>query len=138
MSSQQTTYGIIGNPLSHSLSPLMHNAAFQALGIDAIYKVFPLEENELKGFIDDFRSEKNLRRGLHVSDSEFRPCSRLDGSKSRWIAGCRNDRPVFTRGCHRDRLGYSRGHRCTADSDDYLFDGTMQFGRSSGSLGQRT
>ncbi len=29
--------GIIGNPVSHSLSPRMHNAAFEALGLDWAY-----------------------------------------------------------------------------------------------------
>ena len=35
-------YGIIGYPLKHSLSPLMHNAAFNALKVNAVYKTFEL------------------------------------------------------------------------------------------------
>ncbi|MFH7319651.1 shikimate dehydrogenase [Desulfurivibrio sp. D14AmB] len=34
-------YGIIGNPVRHSLSPLMHNAAFAALGLNKVYLPFP-------------------------------------------------------------------------------------------------
>ncbi len=34
-------YGIIGNPVSHSLSPAMHNAAFEALDINGVYLPFP-------------------------------------------------------------------------------------------------
>jgi len=34
-------YGILGDPVSHSMSPLMHNAAFAALKIDAAYLPFP-------------------------------------------------------------------------------------------------
>jgi len=34
-------YGIVGNPVTHSLSPKMHNAAFKKLGLDSIYVAFP-------------------------------------------------------------------------------------------------
>ncbi|KAF0187489.1 MAG: shikimate [Desulfobulbaceae bacterium] len=37
-------YGIIGNPVSHSLSPLMHNAAFAELGENSVYLPFPVVE----------------------------------------------------------------------------------------------
>ncbi len=33
-------FGVIGNPVGHSLSPLIHNAAFAALGLDAVYVPF--------------------------------------------------------------------------------------------------
>ncbi|HWX40563.1 MAG TPA: type I 3-dehydroquinate dehydratase [Blastocatellia bacterium] len=38
--------GIIGNPVSHSASPAMHNAAFQALGLDYVYVPFEVERVE--------------------------------------------------------------------------------------------
>jgi 3-dehydroquinate dehydratase/shikimate dehydrogenase len=34
-------YGLVGSPVSHSASPAMHNAAFESLGIDAVYLPFP-------------------------------------------------------------------------------------------------
>ena len=37
-------YGIIGNPVSHSLSPAMHNAAFAALGLNKAYVAFPVTD----------------------------------------------------------------------------------------------
>jgi 3-dehydroquinate dehydratase/shikimate dehydrogenase len=37
-------YGVVGSPLGHSASPAMHNAAFAALGIDAVYLPFELSD----------------------------------------------------------------------------------------------
>jgi shikimate dehydrogenase len=34
--------GIIGDPVGHSRSPAMHNAAFDALGLDWVYVAFPV------------------------------------------------------------------------------------------------
>jgi len=35
--------GVIGNPLGHSLSPLLHNTVFGALGMDAVYLPFEVK-----------------------------------------------------------------------------------------------
>jgi len=32
---------VIGDPVTHSLSPVMHNAALRALGLDAVYVALP-------------------------------------------------------------------------------------------------
>ena len=50
-------YGIMGNPVTHSMSPAMHNAAFAALGLNKIYVPFPVENvsQAMSGF-----------RALHV------------------------------------------------------------------------
>lgn len=37
-------YGIIGNPVTHSLSPAMHNAAFRELGLNKVYVPFPVRD----------------------------------------------------------------------------------------------
>lgn len=39
--------GIIGRPVAHSLSPLMHNRAFAHLGLDWVYVPFEVEEDAL-------------------------------------------------------------------------------------------
>ncbi len=49
--SAQQIYGVLGYPAKHSLSPLMHNAAFKALGINAEYKIFEVEPQGLEKFI---------------------------------------------------------------------------------------
>jgi shikimate dehydrogenase len=47
-------YGVLGNPIQHSLSPVMHNAAFEASGVNALYVAF--ESSDLKGSIDGMRA----------------------------------------------------------------------------------
>ncbi len=42
-------YGVLGNPIRHSLSPVMHHAAFKAAGVNALYGAF--ESSDLKGSI---------------------------------------------------------------------------------------
>ncbi len=46
-------YGLIGDPVGHSLGPLMHNTAFQARGINAAY--LPFLVRELPDFLDRIR-----------------------------------------------------------------------------------
>ncbi len=50
------TYCIIGNPISHSLSPVMQNTAFKELGLNCNYFAFRVSHEDLKSCIDSFRS----------------------------------------------------------------------------------
>nr|WP_197480146.1 MULTISPECIES: shikimate dehydrogenase [unclassified Anabaena] len=40
--------GVIGHPVEHSLSPVMHNAALAQLGLDYIYLPFPIKPQDLE------------------------------------------------------------------------------------------
>ena len=37
---QTAIYGLIGNPVSHSIGPYIHNALFKELGLNAVYVPF--------------------------------------------------------------------------------------------------
>ena len=50
------TYCIIGDPVHHSLSPGMQNAAFSALGLNSTYIAFRVPPGELKESIDSLRA----------------------------------------------------------------------------------
>jgi shikimate dehydrogenase len=50
-------YAVIGDPVEHSLSPAMQNAAFSALGIDATFEAIRIAPPELEDAIRRFRSE---------------------------------------------------------------------------------
>jgi len=43
ISKSTLVFGIIGNPVMHSLSPELHNSAYQRAGIDAVYVPFPVD-----------------------------------------------------------------------------------------------
>ena len=48
-------YGLIGHPLAHSLSPLLHTTAFQILGLPAVLAAWPLTSAQLPLFFQAFR-----------------------------------------------------------------------------------
>lgn len=56
MQASTKTYCIIGDPIYHSLSPAMHNAAFAAKGLNCTYIAFRVPEAELKESIESLRS----------------------------------------------------------------------------------
>lgn len=45
-------YGLVGNPVEHSLSPAMQEAAFDAVGLDARYVTFEPAVDEIEAAID--------------------------------------------------------------------------------------
>jgi shikimate dehydrogenase len=48
--------GVIGYPVEHSLSPVMHNAALAKLGLDYVYLPFPIAPENLETAIAGFAS----------------------------------------------------------------------------------
>jgi shikimate dehydrogenase len=48
--------GIIGDPVGHSLSPLMHNAAFAALGLDMAYVPLPVKAADVGPALEGLRA----------------------------------------------------------------------------------
>ncbi|HZG60592.1 MAG TPA: shikimate dehydrogenase [Anoxybacillus sp.] len=49
-------FGLIGCPVHHSMSPLMHNDAFKRTGIDAYYHAFHVEKEHLKDAVQGMRA----------------------------------------------------------------------------------
>ena len=56
MQAPTKTYCIIGDPIHHSLSPAMQNAAFTAKGLNCTYIAFRVPQSELKESIESLRS----------------------------------------------------------------------------------
>ena len=57
--------GVIGDPVEHSMSPVMHNAAFREIGIDYLYVPFRVKKEELGKAIEGMRA-LNIK-GLSVT-----------------------------------------------------------------------
>lgn len=57
--------GLVATPIRHSMSPQMHNAAFDALGLDYVYLVFEVGKEELKDTVAGLKAMKV--RGWNVS-----------------------------------------------------------------------
>ena len=55
---------VIGNPVAHSLSPAIHNAAYESLDLDFIYLACPVED--VKGALAGMRAIRNFR-GMSVT-----------------------------------------------------------------------
>ena len=51
-------FGIIGNPIKHSLSPVLHNYWFNKYGIDASYSIIETKEKELKDIVKKIRDQE--------------------------------------------------------------------------------
>ncbi len=58
--------GLIGHPVAHSLSPQLHQAAFDALGIDARYALWETRQNGLAERIASLRSPDVLGANVTI------------------------------------------------------------------------
>ncbi len=52
------TFAVIGDPIDHSLSPSIHNAAYKALGLDCTYIAYRIPRGELKAGVESLKQIK--------------------------------------------------------------------------------
>ncbi len=65
ITSKTSFLALIGNPVSHSLSPIMQNAAIQYLGLDLIYIAIPCKNEDIEEVI---KSLKKINcKGLNIT-----------------------------------------------------------------------
>mgnify|MGYP000123435827 FL=1 len=51
--------GVLGSPISHSLSPLLHKTAYEFLGIEGSYSAFEVQSGQLRHFLNNEGSALN-------------------------------------------------------------------------------
>ena len=65
ITSKTSFIALIGNPVSHSFSPIMQNAAFQYLGLDCVYIAIPCIDKDLELVLNSFK--KINCKGLNIT-----------------------------------------------------------------------
>jgi shikimate dehydrogenase len=109
ISGKAAVCGIIGYPLSHSLSPVMHNAAFADAGLDWVYVPLPVKPEGLEAAIAGIRA-LNIR-GVNITMPHkvtvmplldyIEPTARQIGAVNTLVndngklTGCNTDAPGF-------------------------------------------
>jgi shikimate dehydrogenase len=74
---------VLGSPIGHSLSPVLHRAAYAALGLDWSYDAVEVAEDELAGFLDGL---DDTWRGLSLTMPLKRRAARLADQVSDRVA----------------------------------------------------
>lgn len=63
--------GLIGDPVEHSLSPAFQQPAFDALGLDVRYELWPTPLDVLPSRLDDLRSDRAIGANVTVPHKEL-------------------------------------------------------------------
>ena len=79
ITSKTSFLALIGNPVSHSLSPIMQNAALKYLGLDLIYIAIPCKDKDLEVVINSLKKLncKGLNITIPFKQKVFDLCSEI-------------------------------------------------------------
>ena len=79
ISSKTSFIALIGNPVSHSLSPIMQNAALKYLGLDLIYIAIPCRERDLELVLNSLKKINCVGLNITIPHKEkvFNLCSEI-------------------------------------------------------------
>ena len=101
--------GLLGSPVAHSISPMMHNEAFRQLDLDYVYLCFDVGTENLKTAVEGLKAigvrgfnctmpDKNLM--CELAD-KLSPAAKMIGAVNTVL----NENGVLT-GCNTDGVGY--------------------------------
>ena len=112
INAETEVYGVIGDPIGHSLSPLVHNVAFRHGGLNKVYLPFRVPREDLAWFID--KAAALDLRGLSVTiphkEEVVKRLTEADGA----VRGIGAANTVVFDG--KNRLGYNTDYRAAMES----------------------
>jgi len=116
--SQTRLFAVFGHPVSHSLSPAMHQAAFEALGLNAVYLAFDVDEASLPAALAGLQAlgAGGVNLTIPLKRRAFEILPRLDLSAR--LLGAVNTvafGPDGMTGYNTDGIGFLRDLQATAD-----------------------
>ncbi len=109
---------VLGKPIGHSRSPLLHNAAYRYLGIDWRYGRFEVDEPDLRGFLESHQDVRGYSLTMPLKSEAFRLCDVLDEAAVQTTAvntmlpreggwqGLNTDVPGFVDACSRKGISH--------------------------------
>ncbi len=79
ISSKTSFLALIGNPVSHSLSPIMQNAAIKYLGLDLVYLAFPCKPEDFQSTVNALKKIncKGLNITIPFKEKAFDLCTEI-------------------------------------------------------------
>jgi shikimate dehydrogenase len=82
LSGHTVPFAVLGHPIGHSLSPVMHNASIESLGMDAIYLAFDVHPDRLMQTLHSMREMgfKGVNLTVPLKETAFRGLEHLADS----------------------------------------------------------
>ncbi len=112
-------YGVVADPVGHSLGPQIHNAAFYAAKLDKVYLPFRVPKEDLPQFVDE-ACELDIK-GLSVTiphkEAVIKKLTKVNGA----VRGIGAANTVVFNGA--ERVGYNTDYRAAMESIEAAMEG---------------
>ncbi len=112
INAETEVYGVMGDPIAQSMSPLVHNSAFRHAGLNKVYVPFRIPREDVPAFLDDAR-ELGIR-GLSVTiphkEAVLKKVTKVDGGAK----GVGAANTIIFNGA--ELIGYNTDYRGAMDS----------------------
>lgn len=120
-------YGVVADPVGHSLSPQIHNAAFGAAGIDAVYVPFRVPFDVLGQFMEDVG--RLGIKGLSVTIPHKEAIAKFLTKVDPAVKGIGAVNTVLFKG--EEVLGYNTDYKAAMDCLEHALGGAASPGAAS-------